>query len=236
MSLSLATPLTRSLTRGLIPTAFNPNLPLTIPNLELWLDADDASTFTFGTGTDVSVWADKSTTGTNATQGTAAAQPKRVDDSGSGKKTVEYFGGDVLACTPPLSGVELSFFLVYKTTAVGAPGTKVLLNVGAAFLVQKGGGPGPYQVAGLAASLFDTTVNRIASNVFTSSFTEVFFNGVSIGTGSGGSGSAIQLSAVGSANFLGTISELIMYDRFLTIDERQALEQFQSTKWNIALG
>ena len=43
----------------------------------LWLDADDAATFTFGTGTNVAAWADKSGNGNHFIQATGANQPNR---------------------------------------------------------------------------------------------------------------------------------------------------------------
>lgn len=50
--------------------------PRTIPGIALWLDASDSSTITIGTG--VSVWADKSGNGRNATQSTGNNQPTRT--------------------------------------------------------------------------------------------------------------------------------------------------------------
>ena len=52
--------------------------PRNIANLGLWLDAADASTFTFGTGTQVSQWDDKSGNSRHATQSTAASRPVRT--------------------------------------------------------------------------------------------------------------------------------------------------------------
>lgn len=50
--------------------------PRSIANLALWLDASDSSTITTDTG--VSVWADKSGNGRNATQSTGNNQPTRT--------------------------------------------------------------------------------------------------------------------------------------------------------------
>lgn len=43
----------------------------------LWLDAADASTFTFSSGSSVSQWSDKSGLGRNFSQGTVSSQPTR---------------------------------------------------------------------------------------------------------------------------------------------------------------
>ena len=50
---------------------------LPVSGASLWLDADDASTFSFGSGTRVSEWRDKSGNGRHFTQTTSTVQPDR---------------------------------------------------------------------------------------------------------------------------------------------------------------
>lgn len=50
---------------------------LPVSGASLWLDADDANTFSYSSGTRVSEWRDKSGNGYHFTQGTAAYQPNR---------------------------------------------------------------------------------------------------------------------------------------------------------------
>ena len=66
--------------------------PADIDDLGLWLDADDASTFTFGTGTAVATWADKSGAGRNMTQATSANRPTRNDGTVNGRASVDFDG------------------------------------------------------------------------------------------------------------------------------------------------
>lgn len=93
MSLSLATPLTRSLTRGLVPAeGFDPN---SIPNLILNLDSTVFSSFTFN-GPKISQWADLSGNGNNLVQATASSQPLFVASSNlNGFPGVRFTGSPV---------------------------------------------------------------------------------------------------------------------------------------------
>ena len=212
--------------------------PLTIPNLKLWLDADDATTFTFVSG-DISEWRDKSNDANNMTQSTASARPKRVTDSENNKPTVEFFGNDFMTVDSNIAGTQKTIFLVYKTTAVNPIGAAIVAGA-VTFIIQRSAAAGPYQVLGLVTSaLFETTSNRITSNIFTTSFTEVFIDGVSFGTGTGGTEFNLTFVQIGrrSDNLFvkATISELIIYDRTVNTSEREQVEQYLSLKWSIAL-
>jgi hypothetical protein len=86
--------------------------PASISNLYLWLDADDASTFTYSSGTVVSQWNDKSANGYNATQATVANQPSRVTSPSTG---VKFDGSnDVLSTTASFNGSIFTIFSVIR--------------------------------------------------------------------------------------------------------------------------
>jgi hypothetical protein len=63
-----------------IATSFTPS---SVAGLALWLDASDASTFTFGSGTRVQQWRDKSGNARHFAQATTAAQPDRAGTQNS---------------------------------------------------------------------------------------------------------------------------------------------------------
>ena len=97
--------------------------PTSLPNLGLWLDASDASTFTYSSGSVVSQWNDKSGNNYHATQGTVADQPSRTGTQNS-LSTVVFDGttdhmtcGDVLDVG--LSNITM-FAVVKKTSNVVA--------------------------------------------------------------------------------------------------------------------
>jgi hypothetical protein len=65
--------------------------PLDLPNLALWLDAQDAATVSLA-GTSVSQWSDKSGKGNHATQATGAAQPQYGISTINGKPCMDITG------------------------------------------------------------------------------------------------------------------------------------------------
>jgi len=77
-----------SLLTTLSSTGFNPK---SIPGLAVWLDAQDAGSFTYSTGSDVSAWADKSGNGNNAVQATGARQPLYVASGINNRPVVQFY-------------------------------------------------------------------------------------------------------------------------------------------------
>jgi len=68
--------------------------PLSLENLELWLDPNDESTITLN-GSDVAQWDDKSGNGNDFSQGTAALQPAFLDGTGiNSKNTLDHSVSD----------------------------------------------------------------------------------------------------------------------------------------------
>ena len=64
--------------------------PKEIPNLAIWLDAQDYSTLTFNSTT-ISQWRDKSGNANHASQGTAINQPKYVAQAINGWPSLQGF-------------------------------------------------------------------------------------------------------------------------------------------------
>jgi hypothetical protein len=75
-----------------------PFAPTDIPNLKGWWDSNDASSFVYSSGTEVSQWSDKSGFGWHMTQSTVGLQPSRSGTENS-KPTIVYDSsvGDFLA-------------------------------------------------------------------------------------------------------------------------------------------
>lgn len=108
--------------------------PTDIPNLILWLDANDASTLTLN-GADVITWADKSGNGNDVTQPTAALQPAYTatgtsEGLGAIRFTDEFLQrADALGLTgnPNLS---VMFFGFVQASPLGGPGAESIIYVG----------------------------------------------------------------------------------------------------------
>lgn len=76
--------------------------PLDLSGLALWLDASDAGSFTYSSGTLVSQWNDLSGNAKHATQSTASYQPSR-NSTLNGLDTVHFDGTDNHMLVPNLS-------------------------------------------------------------------------------------------------------------------------------------
>ena len=92
-----------------------------------WYDADDASTFTYSSGTIVSQWDDK--VGTNhVTQGVVANQPTRNATGYNGKGTVSFDGVDNFlsgSAIPEMATLNFTLFMVLDVSAGPTPGPPV---------------------------------------------------------------------------------------------------------------
>ena len=88
-----------------VPASFS---PLDLPNLELWLDADDPETITLN-GADVSQWDDKSINARHVDKTVAAEQPF-LEVAGQNGKDVIAFDGTEFLNVPDLSSLTGGIF------------------------------------------------------------------------------------------------------------------------------
>ena len=144
--------------------------PRMIPGCALWLDGADVSTFTFSSGSNVSVWKDKSANGSNAV--TSAGSPT-VAYNAVGDRSTVYFSNAPYMTSPlsmPTTG-SLTVFSVVKTSYVGGGGFYSVFSI-------NGGGSG-------------TRPNDL--NMYQAYYGKYWFSGGTGGTecwGAGGTGEA----------------------------------------------
>lgn len=225
------------------------SLPVT-DSLILWLDATDASTITKDVSERVSQWDDKSSEGNDVTQGTTIEQPAFTASAIGGKPALRFAGNDFLVSAAYNSGTisqPNTAFVVINTVSAssndklfdGIDGSNrhVIQVIGsgdpddmhlfAGIVISTGGGATP----------LDTDL--VISGIFNGASSELFVNGTSEASGNAGSQSMAGI-VVGSAfsqtgvdSYDGYIGELLMYDKLLSTSERQAVESYLTTKWNI---
>jgi hypothetical protein len=96
--------------------------PTDIAGLQLWLDASDASSFTFSSGSVVSQWNDKSGNSRHMSQSTVANQPSRSGTQ-NGRSTVVFDGSnDYMTFDAGSDAIDISpwtWFAVVKDTSSG---------------------------------------------------------------------------------------------------------------------
>ena len=209
--------------------------PTQLPGLQVWLDGADP----LGTGTApanntvISTWADKSG---NARNATGVASPPYV----SASRNIS-FNGSSQYFTIPYSGshqTETGFFVItYANTnsqivLVGnVTSTRQIVNVAP----QVG-------VSGVSnnASATNPTANTlcIAGYSFNPALSFAYLNGTAGSAGTGMSPGAESFLYLGCSSTIGTfvngsISEVIIYNQFLSTVQRQAVEGYLAWKWNL---
>ncbi len=101
--------------------ASTPFTPSSLPGLQLWLDAADASTILLN-GSNVAQWNDKSTNAYNVIQPTSTKQPAYVTNSQNGHNIVRFDGIiDILSnSTAPNATTTLNTMIVAASVATNA--------------------------------------------------------------------------------------------------------------------
>jgi hypothetical protein len=210
--------------------------PKKISGLKIWLDAQSQS---LGT---VSTWADKSGAGNNATQGTAGFRPVNTANEIYGRNAVVFDGvDDYLSATfGSTLSQPITFFLVTKRTS----GTTFLDGVGAvnraAVLSDAGQSNKTTLYSGSNATTTSTTTALpvLYSGLFSGASSELRENGganvISTSPGTAGiDGVTIGADYSGANTLSGSVAEVIYYTRALSSTERQKVEEFLRSKYDL---
>jgi hypothetical protein len=240
-----------------------PLLPTQIPGCQVWLDANDGSTYTL-TGGLVSSWADKSGNGNNFSQGAATRYPS-INGAGINNLSTLYFTGPSTSPNTTskfLSNASIqpnvtsySIFTVAKrdSTAPSATGYNYIIdgNVSSDFFLFYGGGPsGNYATfAGTGGGWNDVNQNSpaysvtnsfIGSMIISGSVLTPYFNGsnqnTKVGTTTAYSGLSIgepQPNNHSGQNWNGLVGEVIIYTSALNSTQRQQVEGYLAWKWGL---
>ncbi len=70
------------------------DVPILIPDLQVWYDADDASSYTLDGSDHLETWLDKSTNNFDVTQGTSTQRALKIDAGLNGKPVFQFDGND----------------------------------------------------------------------------------------------------------------------------------------------
>jgi streptogramin lyase len=242
-----------------LPAFSRPFGPTDIPGCALWLDAADASTFTFSSGSNISNWKDKSP---NGFTGTSSGSPTLVTNSQNGLQVVnfvasssQYFNfGNVLPLT------QMTLFVVGKTTFVSGTAQSfiarslygvqdgrwaMIYETNYLFFITGGGGSG--YTASATATPYSGTFS-LFEGVWDGTSVYSYGNGTQLASVSASvtATSNSDLVLVGEYNnasggvppqtgfyYNGTIGEIIMFSNALSTGQRQQVEGYLAAKWGL---
>ena len=208
--------------------------PLQIANCQLWLDASDSSTssMTFSSGSNLSVWNDKSGKGNNfsLTTGTTTL----INDGGY--SVVSFPSGALMTSANQITFSSSSaFFIVCKTTsgfgyAVGF--TNITSgDYGIRFI--NGVLQGTTAAQGYNVDDLGNTTYYV-NGVFNLPTTTTTYNLINTTNPQYSGTTTLTLSTTyNSRYFVGTIAEFIYYPTGVTATQRQQLESYLAQKWGL---
>jgi hypothetical protein len=226
-----------------------------VAGYNLWLDASDATTFTYSSGSLVSAWADKSTYGYNMTQSTVGYQPTRTLAAQNGLPAVTFTASLLKNASLSWGASTTVLFIVAREDKTAGTGFMNLVTTGSGSTGEWGYGIGANS-SGDYISIFDIGQNLVGFNTTMSStnadvlaFESAGISGSSVtaalaknGTNAPSSpttltntstatGMGIGSAAATSEPFTGYICEVILYPFGMSGASRASVESYLKTKW-----
>lgn len=231
-------------------------LPTSVsPGCSLWLDAADPSSVSFGTGSNINQWNDKSGNGYNATQFNTGF----ATYNGSNQVTISPTGQLVCSIPPGTFSAGISGFVVfnsYFTNDTAALISRTIASLAAPFDMfnaNTGGTTRRFVGNPLGYGLFYTTTDALY--VRTSQTIYGFFlpaavewnesvNGTYTSIAQTGSVDTPAYADTGSNIVIGSrdnkvtvasiyVYEIILYNRTVTTSQRQQIEGYLAWKWGL---
>jgi hypothetical protein len=224
--------------------------PLNIPGCSLWLDAADATTFTYSSGSNVSQWRDKSGIGNHATQNTGSQQPtytagtkvsfNKVNNQYMSlpNGTIPYGNSEYsfyLVLTPQSTGLDILFSSGDYSTTGGTNGLYYNSSFYQNYWFNQDANMNISPVIGQRALVevtYTQNVNRYMYSAGTLQSTTASSNRNSFSTNNiiGGEGPSPGRGYYASCDF----HEFLVYNTGHTTSQRQSIENYLMAKWGIS--
>ena len=213
--------------------------PTSIDGLALWLDAADTSTVTLDTG--VSVWADKSGNGRNASQSTGNNQPIYTAGGLNGKNVLTFDGTNDTMPTASFTQNQPStmFAVVQVLNTSGSINFIDGFGVNRAAIFRRvTNNWTAFAGAELVGSTSTDTNWHTFSAVFNTTSSLLRVDGTQIASGNVGSQNVTTGLSLGSYNgtsgyLNGSIAEVLFYGGVLTASQIAAVETHLQKKWGL---
>lgn len=219
-----------------LASGFNPR---SIAGLALWLDAADASTVTLDTG--VSVWADKSGNGRNASQSTGNNQPIYTAAGPNGKNVLTFDGTNDTMTTASFTQNQPSTIFIAAQVLNTSGSASIVDGFGlnrAGIFRRVTNNWAAFAGAELVGSTSTDTNWHTFSAVFNTTSSLLRVDGTQIASGNAGSQNVTSGLAVGTYNGTGShlngrVAEVLFYAGVLTASQIAAVENYLQNKWGL---
>lgn len=226
--------------------------PLTIPGCLVWLDFSDPSTITSSSNL-VSAVKNKANSLVTFTQATGASQPTTSATTVNGLNVLSFSNSGAGTGLDSASGIfnTNTPFTIFCTAQIN--NTTTFGNL----MAQGSGGSAqgymfsnsvayPSKKLGTQVGGSQTTTTNIpnAFNVFSltynGSLVSMLINGVSGASASATPASNTNAITIGNANgysfgLLGTMGDVLIYNRYLSTSEQTSINRYLANKWGIAI-
>ena len=224
-------------------------VPIILPGCQLWLKSNDRSTV-IQSSNSVSQWIDKSGKGNNTNiQGTGSKQPTTNATTLNNENVLDFDGGDVLLANSNLFEIPNSAYTLFIVAVQATQATERLMT----WTVSGSSKTNMFYPNSANIGFFSNlSFDSITQSATTTNFNIFHFRrsgttqAVSVNgaaeasettasdvTGSDGLG--IGASATNADPLNGSIAEIIVYDRSLSIAEITAVNNYLSPEWGITL-
>ena len=217
---------------------------MAIAGCRLWLSASEI--VGLDPGDPVETWPDLSGNGIHATQSTSNKRPTFQTAAMNGRPVVRFDGGnDSLRLTLSEASTDHSFFFVYDQIPSGGHSNYLFDAQTGRLVLDSASAGAPYSLRWndgswerIAGSVAGT---QILSWVFTGANGEVFRNGVLIGsktytpTPLGGRVTLGSNYRGSQSLFEGDLAEVIYYNRAISVNNRERIEEYLSDRYAVPL-
>lgn len=218
-----------------------PEVPQTISSLVGWFDATRITGLADGAA--VGQWDDLSGASRHLLQSTGANQPTYQTNELNSNPVVRFDGSnDTLATNAFTAEAQPhTIFSVVRFASIAAS-SYIFDGIGTAdrhalFYFTGSSQMEQYAGSSITGGAPSVGTGLIFSSVFNGASSELFKNGTSVATGDCGGNLITGLTLGGRFNAIdllnGDIGEVIVYNRALSVGERQQVEDYLTTKWGI---
>lgn len=229
--------------------------PTDLSDLELWLDASDASTITESSGV-VSAWDDLSTNGKDLDQGTSGNRPST--STVNSNDSIDFDGSndhlDDTGASPSLTGDQFTLAVVFTPTSVTGDNNQFVHCRSAGFAdVIRAGRDGDDLVVTIGSGVPPNSLTMTIANILAvdetrwviircdeAATSDLLTDEGDTATGTGPTTIAVQtrVSVGGRDNaaqlWTGHVHEVIYYNQVLSSGDRDDLEAYLDGKWTLS--